>query len=58
MHFGVGKISVAGYATRSRPKNGANAFAYPFEYPKRMTDWGRYAKNSACTHTSLREVLK
>ena len=26
---------------------GANAFAYPFAYPKRMTDQGRYAKNSA-----------
>ncbi len=27
---------------------GANAFAYPFgydRYSKRMTDWGRYAKN-------------
>ena len=26
---------------------GANEFAYPFAYPKRMTDWGGYAKNSA-----------
>jgi hypothetical protein len=30
---------------------GANAFEYPFAYPKRMTDWGVYAKkNSACKH--------
>ena len=28
-------------------KIGANALAYPFTYPKRMTDQGRYAKNSA-----------
>ena len=32
-------------------QNGANAFAYPFGYSKRMTDQGMYAKNSALTHT-------
>ncbi len=27
---------------------GTNTFEYPFAYPKHMTVWGMYAKNSAC----------
>jgi hypothetical protein len=27
---------------------GANAFEYPDEYSRRMTDWGMYAKKVAC----------
>ncbi len=34
-------------------KYGAKSFAYLFEYPKPMTDWGRYAKKSACTQIAL-----
>ena len=48
----VGKKIRDGYDMQLGPSReiGANAFAYPFGYPKRMTDWGSYAKNSACTH--------
>ncbi len=36
---------------------GTNAFAYPFGYSKRMTDWGRYAKNPAFRHCLRNEML-
>ena len=45
------KFGVTGMQQKPSLQNGANAFAYPFGYSKRMTDQGMYAKNSALTHT-------
>ena len=50
--WGVCKLRYAnfcclGNATTRRQKKGAIAFAYPVEYPRRMTDRGMYAKISA-----------
>jgi hypothetical protein len=51
MQSGICNFFVVRYATAFRTKYGANTFAYPFEYPKHMTDWRMYAKFFACTHT-------
>jgi hypothetical protein len=42
--LGYAKLFWSGMQPGSAKIIGTNAFEYPFAYPKRMTDWGMYAK--------------
>ena len=58
MQTEVRKFLLSGEGNYSQTKKGAIAFAYPVEYPRRMTDRGMYTKISAYRHDLRHDAWK